>query len=66
MEKTKLPNKIVLIILTSVTILLWVAVSVYTAISKKTPAVVSKEILLPLNPKLDIETLNQMEERIYP
>jgi len=66
MKKEKLPRVIILIVLTSITVVFWVFFSIYSAVSKTTPVSVTEEVILPLDPKLDTQTINQMEERIYP
>lgn len=66
MKKDKLPRAIIIIILTSITIVFWVIFNIYSAISKKAPVAVSEEIILPLDPKIDTETINKIEEKIYP
>lgn len=66
MKKTKLPKIITLIILTSITIVFWVFFNIYSTVTKKTITAVPEEILLPINPKLDSEIINQIEERVYP
>lgn len=64
--KNKLPSVIALLILTFITIIFWVSFNIYAVFTKKVPVVVSEEILLPLDPKLDTEIINQMEKRNYP
>lgn len=64
--KNKLPSVITLIILTFITIIFWVSFNIYTVFTKKAPIVVSEEILLPLDPKLDTEIINQIEGKNYP
>ena len=66
MKNNKTPTVIILIILTSITIIFWVFIDIYYVFAKKTTATVSEQILLPVDPKLDTEVINQMEERIYP
>lgn len=66
MKKEKLPGVIVIFILTVITIVFWVSFRIYITVSNNKPVTVSEEILLPVDPKLDTETINQMEGRIYP
>lgn len=66
MKTEKLPGIIIIFILTAITIVFWVSFRIYVTVSNKTPVTVSEEILSPVDPKLDTETINQMEERIYP
>jgi len=66
MKNNKTPTVIILIILTSITIIFWVFIDIYYVFAKRTTTTVSEQILLPVDPKLDTEVINQMEERIYP
>lgn len=61
----KLPNVINLMILTLVTLLIWLSFTVIRSFTKEPAAVVPTEIVLPINPKLDTQTIDQMESRIY-
>ncbi len=62
----KLPNLIVLMILTLITLLIWLTLNIYRNFTKETPPAVPIEIVLPVSPYLDTETIDQMEKRIYP
>ena len=62
----KLPNVIALMVLTLVTLLIWLTFNVYRSFTKDTPPAVPEEIILPLNPKLDTVVIDEMETRQYP
>jgi len=65
MKKNKLPSLISVLILTLLTSVMWVSFNVYRALTTETPAEVPKEIIEPLTPTLDRETINQIESRIF-
>ncbi len=52
-------------ILTLVTLLIWLAFTVIRSFTSEADAVVPVEIVLPLNPNLDTQTLDQMESKFY-
>lgn len=62
-KKNKLPNFIILIILTLITVVFWVSFDIFRVFTTKAVPVVSDEIVEPLNPKLDVDTLDQIEKR---
>ncbi len=61
----KLPSAIVLMILTLITILFSISSNIYRNYTAKKPSIVSDEIMLPLNPKLDLDTMNEIEKREF-
>lgn len=62
----KLPNVVNLMILTLVTILIWLVFNIYRSFTRQAPPAVPVEIVLPINPRLDTTTIDQMEQRLYP
>lgn len=62
----KLPNVIALMILTLVTLLIWLTFTIFRSFTREAAPVVPVEIVLPVNPKLDSSTVNQMQQRLYP
>ncbi len=66
MNKKKLPNFIILIVLTLITALFWVSFSIYQVFKTEPTISVPEEVILKINPKLDMETVNLMKEKIYP
>lgn len=60
----KLPNVINLMILTLVTLLIWLTFTVIRSFTAEPAAVVPVEIVLPINPNLDSQTLDQIETRL--
>lgn len=51
-------------ILTLITILFWISFSIYSTFSDKPEPVVNEEVIKQIEPKLDIETINMMKDRI--
>lgn len=52
-------------ILTVVTVAVWIAVDVYLVLKKDEPEKISQELLAPLNPKLDISILDELDKKNY-
>lgn len=53
-------------ILTLVTLLIWLSFTIFRSFTREAAPVVPVEIVLPVNPKLDTNTIKQMEQRLYP
>ena len=64
MEKTKLPSLVTILILTLVTVVMWVGFSVYRAFGLRPAPSVPQSISATLNPTLDSVTINQIESRL--
>lgn len=65
MEEQKRPSFITIGILTVITIFLWIGFSTYRALTISPPAKVSDEILKPITPSLDTETLSKINQREF-
>ncbi len=65
MKKQKKPSVVVLGILTLITILLWIGLSAYRSLTAEAPAKVSSEILEPISPTLDTETLGKVGNKLF-
>jgi len=65
MKKNSLPKPITILILTLLTALVWVGLNIYRSIAIKPAAPVSEDILKPLNPTLDTETIQKIEAAIF-
>ncbi|QQG41962.1 MAG: hypothetical protein HYV90_01460 [Candidatus Woesebacteria bacterium] len=65
MKVQKIPNVVIILILTLITVIMWISLTIYGALTSKPPAVVPKEVSEPLTPTLDIDTLKQIESRIF-
>ncbi len=65
MKQSKLPNLISVLILTLITVVMWISLNIYRAISTKPAPVVPDEISKPLNPNLDTETITNLGTKIF-
>jgi len=65
MKKTKLPSIVSILILTLITVIVWVTFDVYRLFNKADDPVVPESVSLPLVPTLDTETINKFESRIF-
>ncbi len=66
MKKNKLPPIIALLIFSFITIILGVAFNIYRAFSQKPTPVVPENVIMDLDPNLDINTINTIKERSHP
>jgi hypothetical protein len=63
--KPKLPPIIVIAVLTLITAVLWILLSVYRIYNNKPPLVVTPEIVEPVTPNLDKNTIEAIVNRLY-
>ena len=63
MRKLKAPRLVTVAIITTITIIFWIFISVYTILTTKAPVTVPPEILEPIDPSLDIGILDQLEKK---
>lgn len=63
--KTKLPSIVVILVLTTLTSLLWISLSIYRAATLEPDVKVSEEILLPLEPSINSVVVTEIESRIF-
>lgn len=63
MKKNKLPSLISVLILTLITVVMWVSFDIYRAITKAPESIVSADITKSLNPTLDQDSIKLMESR---
>jgi hypothetical protein len=63
--KRKTPSAVVTAILTLTTIFAWVGFEVYRSFTTKSPPQVPAEIINPLDPTLDTQTLNSLGQRVF-
>lgn len=67
MNKNKLPSLVILLILTLITVVFWTVFTVYrTYVADNVGVDVSREMLLPLSPTFDQNTIEVLESKIYP
>ena len=62
--KIKAPPIITIFALTVITLVFWIGFEVYRAFTKTTPPEIKPQILIPLSPALDLETLNRLQNRV--
>jgi hypothetical protein len=60
MKNTKLPSLIPILIMTLVTVIMWVSLDVYRAFKIPVEAVVPAEVSQPLTPSLNQDVINQV------
>ncbi|HKB88184.1 MAG TPA: hypothetical protein VKC53_00900 [Patescibacteria group bacterium] len=65
MNKTKLPSLIPILILTLVTVVMWVSFDVYRAFNKPVETKIPVTVSEPLTPSLDKDAIKQIESRNY-
>jgi hypothetical protein len=65
MNKTKLPSIISVLILTLITVVMWVSLDIYRAIKKPTQITVPTEISQQLTPTLDQDSIKLIETRNF-
>ncbi len=61
----KIPDKIYTLILTTIALVSWVFFSVYWAVKKPLPVVISPEITAPIQESVDTESIEKLKERKY-
>jgi len=65
MKKNKLPSIITILILTLVTVVAWISLNIYWALSKKPAPIVPQEVSEPLTPTLDTDSLDRIQSRLF-
>lgn len=65
MKKNKAPSIVAIAVLTLITVVFWIFFSVLRLLSTKPAVSVPDEILAPINPTLDTNVLNSLQQRYY-
>lgn len=65
MKKPKAPKLVTVAILTTITIIFWVFFTLYNILTSKSPVVVPPHILEPIDPTLDTQTLDKLNDKTY-
>jgi hypothetical protein len=65
MKRNKLPSLITILVLTLLTIILWVSFSVYRAITAKPTESVPAAVSNPITPTLDQTEINTIESAVF-
>lgn len=65
MKRNKLPNLVVVSILTLITAVMWVAFNIYRSLTTKPSPAIPSAISEPLTPSLDTQTIQGINSRIF-
>lgn len=65
MKKNKLPNLISILILTLITVVVWITLNIYRTISNDPTPSVPDEVSAPLTPSLDKDAIDLIESKIF-
>jgi len=65
MQKTKLPNLITILVITLITIVMWIGFSIYRAITTPPEPSVSQTVSATLDPTLDTGTVSKIESNLF-
>lgn len=65
MKKSKMPSIVSVLILTFITVVVWVTFDVYRLFNQPAIPVVPEAVSRPLTPSLDQQAINQLESRIF-
>jgi hypothetical protein len=65
MKKLKTPSLVTLAILTTITVIFWVLFNVYRVFTSKPSTSIPSEILEPITPSLDAETIGKIQKGVY-
>jgi len=63
--KRKIPSLVTILVLTTLTSVMWITLSIYRAITTEPAAVVPEEISRALDPELDQGTISEIQKRIF-
>jgi hypothetical protein len=61
----KIPAIVFIAVLTAITVLFWVVLSIYRVFTDKPKIDVPSEVLEPINPTLDLQTLEKVQSSLY-
>ena len=64
-QKERIPSIVTLAILTTITSIFWIFFSVYRLLTSKLSSEIPPSVLSPLNPSLDMSTLEVAEKKVY-
>jgi hypothetical protein len=65
MRKAKMPSLLTIAILTVITVIFWIGLDVYRALTQKPAPEVGPKILAPIDSSLDTQSLDKLEKRVY-
>lgn len=61
----KTPSLVTITIMTTITVFIWIGYSVYKVLISPPDIDIPQEVLEPLSPALDVETLAEISEKVY-
>lgn len=64
MQKTKLPSLVSILILTVLTVVMWISLNIYRALTTSPAPVVTPVVSEPINPTLDIATIAKIQSSL--
>lgn len=62
MKNKKYPSLVRLIFVTTLTIIIWIAITVYHVIVKESPVIIDENISQPIDPSLNQDVMQAIEE----
>jgi hypothetical protein len=65
MKKNKLPNPILILILTFITALAWISLNIYRALTASPPPAVPQNVSQSLTPTLNQDAINKIESSTF-
>jgi hypothetical protein len=65
MKNLKIPSVISILVLTLITVIMWISLTVYRALATKPEASVPENISAPLTPTLDQDTINKIDSSLF-
>ncbi|OGM18375.1 hypothetical protein A2686_04440 [Candidatus Woesebacteria bacterium RIFCSPHIGHO2_01_FULL_38_10] len=65
MKKPKAPRLVTVSVLTTITIIFWVFYGLYELLTSEPSLNIPPEILSPISPTLDINSLDKLQQRIF-
>ena len=65
MKKLKPPKGVSIAILTLITIIFWAGFEVYHSLTAKPTHVVATDVINPIDPTLDTQSLDSLNQRLY-
>lgn len=65
MKEPRPPKFVTTAIMTTITIIFWVFYSVYIVLTTEPENTVETEVLAPIEPQLNVEVLNSLDDRLY-
>ncbi len=66
MKVKKTPSIVTFMVLTLITSIIWVSFDIYRRFIDQTDPVVSEDILSQISPTLDMDTISQIKNKVYP